>query len=124
MIQRNVEVVLVAVGEIRDLRVEQLPADWRTAHPALRADCERVARGLEIGRNLARYLDVVEHELTEQRGRRSPLEVDAPESVDVCSTTGLSQRAERGDVEVPGLELAADARQNRRLPERHRPACA
>src|SRR5207247_9237397 len=121
MIQRNLEVVLVAVGEIRDLRVEQLPADWRTAHPALRADCERVARRLEIGRSLARYLDVVEHELTEQRSRRSPLEVDAPESVDVRSGTGLPQRAQRGAVEIPGLELPAEARPHRRIPGRPGP---
>src|SRR2546426_7129444 len=43
MIQRHLEVVLVAVGEIGDPRVEQDPGERRGPEPTLRADGEGVA---------------------------------------------------------------------------------
>src|SRR2546430_15233425 len=116
MVQRDLEVVLVAVGEVRDLGVEQLPRDGRAPHPTLGADGEGVAGWLEIARALPRDLDVVQHELTERRGRAVPLQIDAEKAVHVRAGVRGPDVGPRGWIEKPRFELASDARPDPRLP--------
>src|SRR5207245_981113 len=80
VVQRNLEVVLIPVGEVRDLRVEQRPCGGGP-HAPLRTDGERVARRLQVGRDSARYLDVVQHELGEHGSRSPSLEVETEKAV-------------------------------------------
>ena len=121
MVQRDLEIVLVAVGEVRDLCVEQLPRDGRAPHPTLGADGEGVARRLLVGRHLTRHLDVIQHELTERRGRAEPFQIDAEKAVHVRVGVRGPEVGPSGRIEKPRLELASDARPDPRLPHGERP---
>src|SRR2546430_6401515 len=71
---------------------------------------------------LFRSLDVVQHELTECRGRASPFHVEAEKAVHVRVGVRGSDVGPRGWIQEPRLELTSDAPPHSRLPQRERPA--
>src|SRR5437870_13471878 len=61
MEQRNLEIVLVAIGEIRHLRVKCRPARHPPPPTTLRAERKAVARGLQARCDLPLGLDGADH---------------------------------------------------------------
>src|SRR5256885_9822940 len=119
--QRPLETVLVAVGEVRHLRVKRRPR--RATHRPFRPGREPVARRLAIARYLALDLNVVELRLAEHRDLAPALEIPPLEAVHVAAVPGHMQPQVR-DVQVPRLRLPAHARPDAPLPQREGPAAA
>src|SRR5438045_1318847 len=67
MIQGDLETVLVPVHEVTDLRVVREPRRGARDDAAFRTDGEAIAGGFLVLGRAARDLDVVEHELPEER---------------------------------------------------------
>ena len=124
MEQRNLEIVLVAIGEIRHLRVKCRPARHPPPHTTLRAERKAVARGLQVRCDLALVLDVVEHELREERGDAPPFHIHTQEIVHVACAVALDQQPHIERVQVPGLGLPPHAGPHAPLPQRRTPTAS
>jgi hypothetical protein len=83
-----------------------------------------VAHRLLIGEGVPVYLDVVQHQLPEQRHAAAALEVHPEEAVDVGAAVHLLEHREVQDVEVPRLDAAIGPGEDGAFPQRHRPAAA
>src|SRR2546425_6218494 len=121
MIERHLQVVLVAICQVRDPRVEQAPGG-AGPRPPFGPERERVAARLLVEGGLAVNLNVVQHELSKQCYVAAALEVQAEEAVYVRTGVQLLQVPNVQDIQVPRLELAVGARQDRCVPQRERPA--
>src|SRR5207244_2283562 len=93
-------------------RVEQAP-DGAGPRPPFGPERERVAARLLVEGGLAVNLNVVQHQLPEQRYVAAALEVQAEEAVYVRTGVQLLQVPNVQDIQVPRLELAVGARQDR-----------
>src|SRR6266853_345302 len=99
-----------------DSGVEQRPREGRRSQAALRSRCQAVARWLLIRGALTIDLELVDHELAEQGRRAAPLEVDPDERVHVRVSVELFEQAEVHDVQIPRLEHAVPAGEDRSFP--------